>query len=845
MVLTLKDKISSVLKNVNKNIKTTSTTFKNSFAKSLDSANTQADKMLKSINKISKALAGIGTVTVGAVVGTGLKDFTGLEKQLAQTASTGGFDKLSEEYKTIQKLSERLGRETSKTAEEVAAAMEKMYLAGWDTNDVSSTIEDLIKFSIANNEDLTNVVDLVTDSTGAIGLEIEDLSDFMDKLTKASTKANATVSQFLESTLKSGAGLSTINTSMEEMLALQGILANSGFKGSESGTSLNSLSNRLYKSSGEGARGLQMLGVSAFNSDETVKSFDTLMKDIASSIQGKSETQITESFSYLFGEYKAQGLALVKSFSDMQGGNEQLTNALMSIASDMALEDSEIDLNKIKEIQSSYYELLNEIKNNSDGAVKTKYDIQTDTLDQDLSSLKSAFSGFSVAFAKAFGENARPLIQKFTQSLNNLSGSAEKISENIVEKIKKIFKVIKANKDSILNIAAAVGLFLGSFITVTKVAKSLNKLKSNFQGVSTVLTALKTSGGLNFFSKLKNLIVAHGPAVLNTIESFEISFRSIFKLFEGGISKGVRVFFGLFKNFAMANPILVIAIALGGLVFGIIKLYQNSKEFRNKVHSIFENLKTRFTDFGQRFMGIYNDKIKPCWEKIKSCFVDGKGDVLGIWSNLLGGILDVLDWAVGFLLNTISTLIEFVIDIASSFVSIFTGLIDFFVGVFTLDWSRAWDGIKSIFSGVVDFIMSWVDLIKNALFDLGQSIKDAWTKVKGWFGKGKDVEYKANVSYTSDHLRMDNIKIPKNALGTSYFSGGLTTINERGGELVSLRSGAKIIPGDKTDKLFDNIGKNIVLNINIDGNVIGDDDYVNKIGTIMLNKIKKMIPNTI
>ena len=49
---------------------------------------------------------------------------------------------------------------------------------------------------------------------------------------------------------------------------------------------------------------------------------------------------------------------------------------------------------------------------------------------------------------------------------------------------------------------------------------------------------------------------------------------------------------------------------------------------------------------------------------------------------------------------------------------ILTGLIDFITGVFTGNWSRAWDGVKSIFKGVFDRLVNIVKTPINLIIDI-------------------------------------------------------------------------------------------------------------------------------
>ena len=104
----------------------------------------------------------------------------------------------------------------------------------------------------------------------------------------------------------------------------------------------------------------------------------------------------------------------------------------------------------------------------------------------------------------------------------------------------------------------------------------------------------------------------------------------------------------------------------------------------------------------------------------------------------------------------------------------------------------AFDKIHSTIHGVVVSAFEWladkVNLLGGAIKgaidkikSIGSGIKDgiasAWSKLTGGGKKG-------------------------HATGTNYFQGGLTTINERGEELIDLNRGARIYPEGKTTKLI-------------------------------------------
>jgi hypothetical protein len=66
----------------------------------------------------------------------------------------------------------------------------------------------------------------------------------------------------------------------------------------------------------------------------------------------------------------------------------------------------------------------------------------------------------------------------------------------------------------------------------------------------------------------------------------------------------------------------------------------------------------------------------------------------------------------------VGTLFAQISDFVSGVLKVFKGLINFIVGVFTLDWKKAWEGVKDIFSGIWDMIAGIAKSMINAIIDV-------------------------------------------------------------------------------------------------------------------------------
>lgn len=81
----------------------------------------------------------------------------------------------------------------------------------------------------------------------------------------------------------------------------------------------------------------------------------------------------------------------------------------------------------------------------------------------------------------------------------------------------------------------------------------------------------------------------------------------------------------------------------------------------------------------------------------------------------------------------------------------------------------------------------------------------------------------------------------KNATGTNYFEGGWTHVNENGGEIMNLPNGTQIIPHDVSTKMGG--GYTINCPVNISGNVIGNNEFINQVGDAISSRVSLALAN--
>lgn len=146
---------------------------------------------------------------------------------------------------------------------------------------------------------------------------------------------------------------------------------------------------------------------------------------------------------------------------------------------------------------------------------------------------------------------------------------------------------------------------------------------------------------------------------------------------------------------------------------------------------------------------------------------------------------------------------------------------------------EVWTSIKTAFGGIRDSITGAFSAAKDKVAGffswLDQKIESV--PILGSIYKGG----KNAVSWIAD--RLDG-----NAMGTPYWRGGYTRVNERGGEIMNLPSGTQIIPHDVSVKAAG--GRSVTVNVTIQGNVIGNREFTEQVGAYVGRKVLAALGNT-
>lgn len=151
-----------------------------------------------------------------------------------------------------------------------------------------------------------------------------------------------------------------------------------------------------------------------------------------------------------------------------------------------------------------------------------------------------------------------------------------------------------------------------------------------------------------------------------------------------------------------------------------------------------------------------------------------------------------------------------------------------------------WDGVKTVFGGIKDSI---VGAFNSATEAVGGFFSWIGEKLSALDGAIESVPIIGSIYRSGKNLGGWIVdKVTGHATGTSYFPGGWTRVNERGGEIMRLPGGTQIIPHDVSSRMAG--GTTVQVYVTVQGNVIGNQAYAESLGSTIAQKLLRALRNS-
>lgn len=411
VLLEAKDKITPVLQTIGSGLKNFGSRAWNVTLKAVDYATAPIRGVINLLkNPILQAGAVLGvSVGLADTINT-YKDF---EAAMSQVQAISG--STQSDLTRLTAKAKEMGATTKFTAAESAEAFNYMAMAGWNAEQMMGGIEGILNLAAASGEDLGTTSDIVTDALTAFGLKASDATHFSDVLAQASSSANTDVGMMGETFKYVASMAGSLSYSIEDVALMTGLMANSGIKSTQAGTSLNSVLTRLATNSSGAADAIAALGVNFYDSAGNARPLGTVMEELREATKGMNQEQKSNLANTVAGMEAQKGLLAI-------------------------LNASEEDYNKLADAIS-----------NADGASKRMSDTMMDNLSGDITLFQSAVDGLKISLGERMSNSwLRDIVQWLTAQVpkaEQLFSDAMDSAERKLDSIKRKFKEISATDE--------------------------------------------------------------------------------------------------------------------------------------------------------------------------------------------------------------------------------------------------------------------------------------------------------------------------------------------------------------------------------------------------------------
>ena len=387
---------------------------------------------------------------------------------MSKVASISGAT--GDEFQKLIDKAKEMGSKTKFSATESAQAMEYMAMAGWKTQDMVDGLKGIMDLAAASGEDLATTSDIVTDALIAFGLKASDSTHFADVLAKASSNANTNVAMMGETFKYVAPVAGALGYSVEDCSVAIGLMANSGIKASQAGTSLRQMLSRLAKPTDEVQGAMDQLGVSLTDSAGNMKSLDTVMGDLRNGFKGLSKAEQAQLATSLAGQEAMSGLLAIVNASDG-------------------------DFDKLKD---SIY--------NCKDAAANMAAVAQDNLAGQITSLKSKAEGLGIAFYGSIQEPLKELASVGVKALEDLNnayasngfvgfineiGNKVPLLQGFTDAIAGLAKKTKGmSTDELMNLGKTAAVLAGAGPVISLFGSQIGNVKTAVEGFSGITTGV-------------------------------------------------------------------------------------------------------------------------------------------------------------------------------------------------------------------------------------------------------------------------------------------------------------------------------------------------------------------
>lgn len=652
----------------------------------------------QSLLPVTGALTGVGAAST--VMANNFND--------AMSQAAGALDKPMSEMEDLRQLAIQTGQDTVFSATDAGNAITELAKGGLTEADIKAgALKTTMDLAASSGMDLGEAANVVVQAMGAFGLSANESAEAANALAGAAAASSTDVEPLTQALAQCSAGAKNAGWSIQETTAVLARFADAGIEGSDAGTSLKTMLQRLAAPTSEAAATkIETLGIKTRDASGNLLGAAEMAQELQDKLGGLDAASRDAALSAIFGSDAMRAATVM-----MDSGTEGLQKYI----------DAANDQEAAQRLANSQM---------SDGS-------------RAIEKLKGSLETAAIQI----GDTLAPIVQKVAELITALVNKFSALPEG-VQQVIVVVGILVAALGPLLMVIGQISL------GISAVAGTLSKLSGIGGVVTDLIGGIKTA-----VTGLLGIITAHPViAVITAIIAALVTLYNKCEWFREGVNRILKAirdgFFaawdGIVEFFAetipnawnemlsslLANPTIRTIVTtitdsftklkenLNGIWNGIKQLAQNAWEFIKNatlapvllmidlVTGDFEKLKSDL----ENILNNIKNAVANIWDSIKEITSNIWNEIKNVVSTLVSLVKETA--ISGFealrdgIKNAIRELPKIVSDIFEKIGSTISGWID-----------NAWEWGADFINGLKEGILSGVRGIVDAVKGIGDKIR--------------------------------------------------------------------------------------------------------------------------
>ena len=651
----------------------------------------------QSLLPVTGALTGVGAAST--VMANNFND--------AMSQAAGALDKPMSEMEDLRQLAIQTGQDTVFSATDAGNAITELAKGGLTEADIKAgALKTTMDLAASSGMDLGKAANVVVQAMGAFGLSANESAEAANALAGAAAASSTDVEPLTQALAQCSAGAKNAGWSIQETTAVLARFADAGIEGSDAGTSLKTMLQRLAAPTDSAATMIEQLGIQTRDSNGDLLGASEIAEELQNKLGGLDSASRDAALSTIFGSDAMRAATVM-----MDSGTEGIQKYIN------AANDQEAAQRLANSQMSDGSRAIEELK----GSLETA--------------------------AIQIGDTLAPIVQKVAELITALVNKFSALPEG-VQQVIVVVGILVAALGPLLMVIGQISL------GISAVAGALSKLSGNEGAATKLVDGIKTA-----VTGLLGMITAHPViAVITAIIAALVTLYNKCEWFREGVNRILKAirdgFFaawdGIVEFFTetipnawnemlsslLANPTIRTIVTtitdsftklkenLNGIWNGIKQLAQNAWEFIKNatlapvllmidlVTGDFEKLKSDL----ENILNNIKNAVANIWDSIKEITSNIWNEIKNVVSTLVSLVKETA--ISGFealrdgIKNAIRELPKIVSDIFEKIGSTISGGID-----------NAWEWGADFINGLKEGILSGVRGIVDAVKGIGDKIR--------------------------------------------------------------------------------------------------------------------------